>query len=80
MVGAALVNFCFQLVVLLGALRRRRRPASGWCPTSTCCWSRSRCWSLVVWATALGLLLAAANVYLRDLQYLVEWLLLAGSG
>ena len=27
---------------------------------------------LIVWATALGLLLAAVNVYLRDVQYLVE--------
>lgn len=33
---------------------------------------------LCVWGTAFGLILSAANVYLRDIQYLVEVVLLVG--
>lgn len=67
-VGAAAVNFALQLVVLVGA----------YLVTGT--WPRPAdlplvplaLLVLVVFGTALGLVLAAANVYLRDVQYLVE--------
>lgn len=69
-VGSALVNFAFQLVVLiLGEIFLA---------------SRAPVWSLdlllaplafvtlVVFATALGILLSALNVYFRDIQHFVE--------
>ena len=67
-VGAAVVNFFLQIIVLLGAY------------VVTGSWPR---WQnlllvplallvLVVFATAIGLLLAASNVFLRDVQHLVE--------
>lgn len=71
-VGLALVNAGLQVVVLLGAY-----VVTGEWPTS----SRILLIPLaiavtVVFATALGLLLAAINVYLRDVQHIVEVLLL----
>ncbi len=67
-VGAAAVNFALQLVVLVAAY------------VATGSWPRPADLALVplalavlvVFATALGLVLAAANVYLRDIEYLVE--------
>lgn len=67
-VGAALVNFVLQLSVLLGAY------------VVTWHWPRTvnlplvplALVVLVLFAVALGLVLAAANVYLRDVTYLVE--------
>ncbi|MBC7595413.1 MAG: ABC transporter permease [Kineosporiaceae bacterium] len=69
-VGSALVNFAFQLVVLvLGEIFLA---------------SRAPIWSLdlllaplafvtlVVFATAIGILLSALNVYFRDIQHFVE--------
>lgn len=69
-VGSALVNFAFQLVVLvLGEIFLA---------------SRAPIWSLdlllaplafvtlVVFATAVGILLSALNVYFRDIQHFVE--------
>ena len=67
-VGAALFNFAIQLAVLVGAtIRIGQFPTGGR-------------WGyfllslavLVVFSTALALLLAAVNVYLRDVQYLIE--------
>ena len=76
-VGAAVVNFLFQMIVLLLALALAAVLGQRVVPT----------WDLglvplalvvcVVWATALGLFLAAATVYLRDLQHLIEVILLA---
>jgi len=71
-VGAALFNFAIQMVILLGAT-----VLMGDFPTG-------RRWAyfvlafavLVVWSTAVGLLLAAVNVYLRDVQYLIEILIM----
>ncbi|MDC7122970.1 ABC transporter permease [Cellulomonas fimi] len=67
-VGASAVNFVLQLVVLLGAyVVTGTWPAPGdlfLVPLALLV--------LVLFATALGLILAAANVYLRDVQYLVE--------
>jgi ABC-2 type transport system permease protein len=74
--GAAVVNFVFQLVILLVAdviagisshqwpnLERLPMPILGLVV-------------LVVFATALGMLLAAANVYLRDVQHLITVVLM----
>jgi ABC-2 type transport system permease protein len=71
-VGLALVNAGLQLVVLAGAYL-----VTGEYPTS----SRILLIPLalavtIVFATALGMLLAAVNVYLRDVQHIVEVLLL----
>ena len=67
-IGAALFNFMIQMVILVGAtLLVGEFPTGGR-------------WGyfflslavLVVFSTALALLLAAVNVYLRDIQYLIE--------
>lgn len=67
-VGASVVNFGLQLVVLVvGYLATGTWPRPGdllLVPLALVV--------LVLFATGLGLLLAAANVYLRDMQYLVE--------
>jgi len=67
-VGAALVNFGLQLVILRGAYAVTDRwPAPGdlaLVPLALVV--------LVVFAASLGMLLAAANVTLRDVQYLVD--------
>ncbi|NII42221.1 ABC-2 type transport system permease protein [Curtobacterium flaccumfaciens] len=72
-VGAALFNFVVQLVVLLAAAVLQSgfdwlRPDLLYFFPATLV--------ILIWATALALLLAAANVYLRDMQYLVEVLVL----
>ncbi|GAA1494830.1 ABC transporter permease [Curtobacterium herbarum] len=72
-VGAALFNFGVQLVVLLAAAVLQSgfawlRPDLLYFLPATLV--------ILIWATALALLLAAANVYLRDMQYLVEVLVL----
>jgi ABC-2 type transport system permease protein len=72
-VGAALFNFGVQLVVLLAAAVLQSgfdwiRPDLLFFFPATLV--------ILIWATALALLLAAANVYLRDMQYLVEVLVL----
>ncbi|QWS34195.1 ABC transporter permease [Curtobacterium aetherium] len=72
-VGAALFNFGVQLVVLLAAAILQSgfdwiRPDLLYFFPATLV--------ILIWATALALLLAAANVYLRDMQYLVEVLVL----
>lgn len=71
-IGSSLVNFGIQLAVLIGAT-----VAVGHFPTG------GR-WGyfllaltvLVAFSTALALLLSAVNVYLRDVQYLVEILIM----
>lgn len=71
-VGAALFNFGIQMVILLGGTVLLQS-----FPTGTR-------WGyfvlavavLVVWSTAIGLLLGAINVYLRDVQYLIEILIM----
>lgn len=67
-VGAAFVNFVLQLVVLVGAYV----VTDSWPKVSDLALVPLALLVLVVFATALGLLLAASNVYLRDVQYLVE--------
>ncbi len=71
-VGAGLVNFALQVVVLFGVLLAFGYDFWGTnlllLPVAVL--------ALVLFATAMGLLLAAANVYLRDVQHLLEVFLL----
>jgi len=71
-VGAALFNFAIQLSVLIGATI-----VIGQFPTGAR-WGYAALGLavLVVFATAMALLLAAVNVYLRDIAYLVEILIM----
>lgn len=71
-VGSALFNFAIQIGILVAAtaLLGRFPTGSRWLylPLSLLV--------LVTFATALGVLMAAVNVYLRDMQYLVEIVML----
>ena len=72
-IGAALVHFCFQATVLLSALLLFGR-APDWellplIPVAIIV--------LLLVASALGVLLSAVNVYLRDVQHLLELALTA---
>lgn len=66
--GSALFNFGTQLVILAAAMLAVGRVPTGtrllYVPLSLAV--------LLVYALAIGLVLAAVNVYLRDVQYLVE--------
>lgn len=67
-VGGALFNFAIQLIILLIATA-----AFGSFPMTTGVLFFFPATAVVlVWGTALGLLLSALNVYLRDIAYLVE--------
>jgi ABC-2 type transport system permease protein len=67
-VGSALFNFAMQMVILFGFAAVR-----GQFPTGTrLLYGLYALVVCVVFATALALLFAAVNVYLRDVQYLVE--------
>jgi ABC-2 type transport system permease protein len=67
-VGAALINALLQVVVLIGAyLVTRQFP-----PVSDLYLVPLAVLVLVLFSTALGLILGAVNVYLRDVEYLVE--------
>lgn len=71
---AALVDFVSQFAILLvGALLIRGIP---W--ISAIIYGPISFLVLYVWAVGVGLILAACNVYLRDIQYLVEVLLMIG--
>ena len=67
-VGGALFTFATQMVILLAAVVLLGRVPTGsrllYLPLSVAV--------VLVFATAIGLALAATNVYLRDVQYLVE--------
>ncbi|WP_111766350.1 ABC transporter permease [Nakamurella deserti] len=67
-VGAAIVNFLLQLVVLLGAYV----VTGEWPRVGDLLLVPLALLALITFATAVGLLLAAANVFLRDVQHLVE--------
>jgi ABC-2 type transport system permease protein len=73
-VGASLFNFLMQLIILLVAALLIRGMAFDarllYLPLSLMV--------IVVWGTALGMFLSAANVYFRDIQYLVEVILMVG--
>lgn len=73
-VGAALFNFGVQMIVLLGATALLSDFPLGvrwvYAPLAVAV--------VLAWATGLGFILAAINVYLRDTQYLVEISLMIG--
>lgn len=72
-VGSALVTFFFQFAVLALALMVfQRSPAWEYLPVMIPALAVA-----LLWATALGLLLAGLNVLYRDIQHLLELLLLA---
>ncbi|WP_136519406.1 ABC transporter permease [Cellulomonas telluris] len=67
-VGSSLVNFAVQLAILVVATA-----VVGQFPTGPRWWTALLAFAvLLVHATALALLLSALNVYLRDVQYLVD--------
>ncbi|MBD8659000.1 ABC transporter permease [Frigoribacterium sp. CFBP 8754] len=71
-VGGALFNFFIQLVILLLAtLAFQSFPA-----TTGILFFFPATLIILVWGTALGILLSALNVYLRDMAYLVEVLMM----
>ena len=67
-IGSALFNFAIQFVVLIGATLLVGKPPLDrdllYLPLGLVV--------LLLWATAAAFLLSAVNVYLRDVQYLVE--------
>jgi ABC-2 type transport system permease protein len=73
-VGSALFNFAIQMVILLLATLSVGAFPTGerwlYFPLSLAV--------VLVWATALALLLSAVNVYLRDVGYLVEVAIMVG--
>lgn len=73
-VGSGVFNFFVQLLVLVAATILLGKTPSG----SRLLFVPLAVAVVIVYATALGLVLAAVNVYLRDVQYLVEIGLLVG--
>ena len=73
-VGSALFNFAMQLIVLLAATFIVGAPPWGW----RLLYGVAAAFMLMVWATAFAFVFSAVNVYLRDVQYLVEIGLLWG--
>ncbi|MCY7326872.1 MAG: ABC transporter permease [Microbacteriaceae bacterium] len=71
-VGSALFNFMIQVVILLAATIAVGEPPL----TVEIFYVIPALLVILTFGTALGLLLSAANVYLRDIQYLVEVVLL----
>lgn len=70
--GSSLFNFAIQLSILIGATA-----LVGDFPTGArWLYFPLALGVLIVYATAVGMFLAAVNVYLRDVQYLVEILLM----
>lgn len=70
-VGAALVNFGFQLTILVSAVVVSGLKTGVWPDPWRLPLPILGVAVLMLFATALGLLLAAANVYLRDVQHLI---------
>ncbi|SDP04528.1 ABC-2 type transport system permease protein [Nakamurella panacisegetis] len=73
-IGSALFNFLIQIVILyIATWFTRFHPTP-----QTLIWALAGTLLVLVWATALAFLLSAVNVYLRDVAYLVEIVLLFG--
>ena len=72
-VGAALVHFFLQLLVLVGALLLVRHPV-GWAELPLLPLALA---DLILLAAGLALLFSVANVYMRDVAHFVELALLA---
>lgn len=73
-IGSALFNFGIQLVILYAATWFTSYHPS----PEKLAWALVGTVLILVWATAFAFLLSAANVYLRDIQYLVEIVLMFG--
>ncbi len=72
-IGAGIVHFLLQLIVLaLALLAFQHSPAWSYLPLVL-----PALVVLLLWTAALGLALSAINVYLRDTQHLLELVLLA---
>jgi ABC-2 type transport system permease protein len=71
-IGSALFNFGIQMIVLLGAIVITGQFPLSW----NLLYALGAIIVVVTYGTALALLLSAFNVYLRDIQYLVEVVLL----
>ncbi|MGX7680721.1 ABC transporter permease [Jatrophihabitans sp. DSM 45814] len=71
-VGSALFNFGIQLVILIGATFLVGKPPTG----DRLLFAVLSVAVILVWSTALAFLLSAVNVYLRDVAYLVEIVLM----
>lgn len=77
-IGGALFNFLMQFIILAVAAVIASIANGHPLLTLRLLYIPASLVLLLVWLTALGLLLSAANVYLRDVQYLVEVALLVG--
>lgn len=73
-VGSALFNFAIQFVILIAAALLIR----GLNTDANPLYMPASILVVLVWGTALALVLSAVNVYMRDVQYLVEVALLVG--
>ncbi|MCU1527627.1 MAG: transporter permease [Frondihabitans sp.] len=71
-IGSALFNFGIQMIVLFGAIIVTGQFPLSW----NLLYALAAIVVVVTYGTALALLLSAFNVYLRDIQYLVEVVLL----
>jgi ABC-2 type transport system permease protein len=67
-VGSSLVNFAFQLIVLVGGILLLSSFPGG----TNILLAPLAIVTLIVFSTAIGLLLSALNVYVRDVQHFVE--------
>jgi ABC-2 type transport system permease protein len=75
-VGAALVNFMFQMVILVLGMTYAGGTTGKWPDLAELPLPVLGLVALVLFATAIGILLAAANVYLRDIQHLIAIVLM----
>lgn len=71
-VGSALFNFVIQVTILLAAAAFFGTLVFG----AHLLYGLAAVMVIVIYATAIGILLSALNVYLRDIQYLVEVILM----
>jgi len=71
-IGSALFNFMIQMIVLLAAILITGQFPLSW----RLLYALAAIVVVVIYGTALALLLSAFNVFLRDIQYLVEVALL----
>lgn len=67
-VGASLFNFSIQMVILIVAAALVGTIFLGW----NLLFGLGALLIVLIWGMALGLFLAAANVYMRDIQFLVD--------
>jgi ABC-2 type transport system permease protein len=74
--GAALVNFLFQLVILVLGMVYAGATTGKWPDLAEFPLPVLALVGLILFATAIGMLLAAANVYLRDVQHLIAIILM----